>query len=90
MIIVGTDNGSMVDFEITEGLLESLQNKAEKHRNNPDAKIERTIIESSYLYPHGNEWHEGYIDSVHVLGQDATKENPMNNKIGTTSNKNRI
>jgi hypothetical protein len=34
------------------------------------------------IYPGGDEWHEGYVDDVYILGQNGDTSDPLNNMIG--------
>lgn len=82
MVLVGMDSGDMVEFEITGTQLAMFSLRANEKKEHNLTKTPLLTIGASYIYPKGDEWHEGHVDGIYVLGQDGEKENPMNNKIG--------
>jgi hypothetical protein len=84
-LIVGCSNGDLIEFTITANQLKQFRTKAEEYRSNRDKRDKwelMTNIDRSTKYPAGDEWHEGYVDDVYVIGQDGDERNKLNNKIG--------
>lgn len=85
ILIVGCSNGDMIEFTITANQLNQFRTKAEGYRTKGDKRDKwelMTNIDRSTKYPAGDEWHEGYVDDVCVIGQDGDSRNNLNNKIG--------
>ncbi|KAG2192389.1 hypothetical protein INT46_008926 [Mucor plumbeus] len=83
-LIVGCSNGDLIEFTITANQLKQFRTKAEEYRSNRDKRDKwelMTNIDRSTKYPAGDEWHEGYVDDVYVIGQDGDERNKLNNKI---------
>lgn len=86
-ILVGTRTGDMIRFDVTAKQLQKIKNTADEFRKNLSSIATKTSvsvmnIKHAFIYPHGDEWHEGYIDDLCILGQDGDKKNPMHNRIG--------
>ena len=78
-VMVGCSDGNLVRYQLTSEQIEKFKSISEQHE---EEKI--TAIRPTTIYPSGSEWHEGYIDDMHVLGQDNIKENPLYNYVGKT------
>jgi hypothetical protein len=88
MVMVGCDNGNMIRFKLTERRLQSFREKCKTFRQNQSETGDKwkmgsvATIAPTMVYPEGDEWHEGYIDDICILGQDGDTESPLYNKIG--------
>lgn len=88
-LVVGCNSGDMVKFDIPKEDLKEFKNRADEYREQMDVDGSEgvkagpiTTFDEAYVYPHGDEWHEGYIDDLCILGQDGNKKSTMNKKIG--------
>ncbi|KAG1150323.1 hypothetical protein G6F37_001942 [Rhizopus arrhizus] len=75
-VMVGCSDGNLVRYQLTSEQIEKFKSISEQHE---EEKI--TAIRPTTIYPSGSEWHEGYIDDMHVLGQDNVKEDPLYNYV---------
>ncbi|KAF7724104.1 hypothetical protein EC973_001288 [Apophysomyces ossiformis] len=55
-LAVGCDSGDMALYNIDQNVLKKMESAKEI-----------TTFKSHTLYPAGDEWHEGYIDDIHIL-----------------------
>ncbi|KAG1154638.1 hypothetical protein G6F37_009267 [Rhizopus arrhizus] len=39
------------------------------------------IIQPTSIYPAGDEWHEGCVDDMHIIGQDSNERSPLYNHV---------
>ncbi|KAI8991260.1 WD40-repeat-containing domain protein [Mycotypha africana] len=87
-VVVGCDNGDMYRFVITAEQLKSFRTRAIEQRKEHPQDGDKwkhlgpiATINAKMRFPGGDEWHEGYVDGVHILGQDGNTRNKMNNLI---------
>lgn len=76
-IVVGCSDGNLVRFHLTFEQIELLRSASEGQEKERVKTVHPEII-----YPNGSEWHEGYVDDVHILGQDNGPKNELSNHIG--------
>lgn len=84
-LVVGCDNGDMIEFKLSSYQLNKYRQTARKFRSDiTTGKKHQSIaqVQSSTRYPTGDEWHEGYVDDVCIIGQDGDKESALYNTIG--------
>lgn len=84
-LIVGCNNGDLVQFKITTTQLDEYRKKAEEFRAKKiksDRWESMADVDQPFIYPAGDEWHEGYVDDVFVIGQDGDEESKLYNHIG--------
>ncbi|KAI9487388.1 MAG: WD40-repeat-containing domain protein [Benjaminiella poitrasii] len=89
MLIVGCDSGDMLRYGITKEQLKAFRTKAQEFREkqaarNGDKWASGGAISTSSpitIYPAGDEWHEGYLDGIYILGQDGNESHRLYNKI---------
>jgi WD40 repeat protein len=86
ILIVGNDEGELVQFNLAKKdieLLESIKEDPDDDDDDDDHSF-RPWVEFSpdAIYPGGDEWHEGYVDDVYILGQNGDASDPLNNMIG--------
>lgn len=74
-LIVGCAEGDLVHFDMKDAGLDKLAD------NQVDGGA-GTIVKSKNVYPAGDEWHEGYVDDVYILGQHNGKAHPLDDCIG--------
>ncbi|KAI8642933.1 WD40-repeat-containing domain protein [Parasitella parasitica] len=83
-LMVGCNNGDLVEFKITAAQLKQFKKLAESSRQN-DFKANKgtktPTVDRSIKFPAGDEWHEGYVDDIHILGQDGDNRDKSYNKI---------
>lgn len=88
--MVGCDNGDMIRFTISERRLQKFREKSNSDREKQAESGDKWTLEPistitpTMIYPEGDEWHEGYIDDICILGQDGDTESPLYDKIGKT------
>ncbi|KAI9277793.1 WD40-repeat-containing domain protein [Sporodiniella umbellata] len=75
-VIVGCSDGNLVHFQLTKELIDKFRATTTKNQ-----EIEPVIINHLAVYPAGNEWHEGFIDDIYVLGQDEDESSPIFNHV---------
>ncbi|ORX61343.1 WD40 repeat-like protein [Hesseltinella vesiculosa] len=70
LLVVGTSKGDLMQFEIEE-----------EHREKwKQAKVdgdEPTVMKLKVKFPHSEEYHFGYVDGIHLLGQDGDTDHPL-------------
>ncbi|KAI8997508.1 WD40-repeat-containing domain protein [Pilobolus umbonatus] len=89
-LMVGTENGNMLHFPLAAEAIREYRDKAlnnmkknmEKHKDSSGLNRHPGLsFKYDELYPHGEEWHEGYIDDIFILGQDGDPDAQRYNKI---------
>lgn len=75
-IVVGCSDGNLVRFELDN---EQIKNFKEIVINSKDE--DPITIHPAAVYPAGDEWHEGHIDDIHILGQDGDQKSPLYNHV---------
>ncbi|CAO3677911.1 unnamed protein product [Rhizopus stolonifer] len=75
-IVVGCSDGNLVRFHLTYEQIELLRSVSEG-----EEKERMKTVHPEIIYPNGSEWHEGYVDDVHILGQDNGPKNALSNHI---------
>lgn len=87
-MIVGCDNGDMIRFQLMKRQLQTFRTKSNTYRKQLIERGEKwkggsvVTIAPTSIYPEGDEWHQGYVDDVCILGQDGDTKSPLYNKIG--------
>lgn len=83
-LIVGCDNGDMIEFNLSTSELDEYRQAATKFRTDrTKGSDHHTVahVKNSTKYPAGDEWHEGYVDDVCIIGQDGNKKSALYNAI---------
>lgn len=84
-LIVGCNDGDMIEFSLTSSQLDKYRQTAEKFRSDRMKRNKQQPIahvKRSTKYPAGDEWHEGYVDDVCIVGQDGDEKSALYNAIG--------
>ncbi|CAO3645081.1 unnamed protein product [Cunninghamella blakesleeana] len=60
---------------------DNIDNASDEEDNNKNKKNNKDklpiLIQPKLKFGHGNEWHEGYVDDVYILGQDGNHKNEL-------------
>ncbi|KAK4520265.1 uncharacterized protein ATC70_008398 [Mucor velutinosus] len=83
-LVVGCNNGDMIEFNLSSAQLNKYRQTATKFRSErTKGNKHQTVshVESSTKYPAGDEWHEGYVDDVCIVGQDGDEKSALYNTI---------
>ncbi|KAL7317855.1 hypothetical protein PS15m_004160 [Mucor circinelloides] len=83
-LIVGCNDGDMIEFSLTSSQLDKYRQTAEKFRSDRMKRNKQqpiAHIKRSTKYPAGDEWHEGYVDDVCIVGQDGDEKSALYNAI---------
>ncbi|KAI7898927.1 WD40-repeat-containing domain protein [Cokeromyces recurvatus] len=88
-LMVGCDNGDLIRYTITKRHIQAFKAKTQEFRDkeaseNGDKWASGGAIASlspMTVYPTGDEWHEGYLDDICILGQDGNEKHHLYNKI---------
>ncbi|CEG74547.1 hypothetical protein RMATCC62417_09742 [Rhizopus microsporus] len=75
-LIVGCSDGNLVRYSITAAQLKKFRSIVEQ---NDEERV--TTIQPTVIYPSGDEWHEGYVDDIHIMGQDSDEKDPLYNHV---------
>ncbi|KAL0089336.1 WD40-repeat-containing domain protein [Phycomyces blakesleeanus] len=69
-LVVGCAAGDMPIFRIEEKQLKAWKSTVDKWAKNGKQPKKTTIplIKHKTVFPSGNEWHEGYVDDIHIIG----------------------
>ncbi|CEP10298.1 hypothetical protein [Parasitella parasitica] len=89
-LLVGCNNGDLIEFKITTSQLNQFRQSAKSFRlkgHEANKGIRTSTIDRFIKFPAGDEWHEGYVDDVYILGQDGDKHNKLYNKIVSRGSK---
>ncbi|CAO3689930.1 unnamed protein product [Rhizopus stolonifer] len=78
-IVVGCSDGNLVRFELDN---DQIKNFKEIVINSKDE--DPITVYPAAVYPAGDEWHEGHIDDIHILGQDGDQKSPLYNHVSKT------
>ncbi|KAI7860536.1 WD40-repeat-containing domain protein [Circinella umbellata] len=77
MMMVGCMQGEMVRYDIKPSDIRKLENETnnDNNNNNTNETTSHSIktFKHKLIYPSGNEWHEGYIDDMYILGQQQER-----------------
>ncbi|KAI8875136.1 WD40 repeat-like protein [Backusella circina FSU 941] len=79
VLVVGSDAGDLVQFKLTKKDIQNLKNIKGDH--DEDAFTPAINFSPNVVYPGGDEWHEGYVDDVYIMGQNGDNSDPLNNMI---------
>ena len=81
MMMVGCVQGEMLRYDMKPSEIRKLEN--EKSGANEGHQQVKTF-KHKLIYPSGNEWHEGYIDDIYILGQqqERSKSHALDGFIG--------
>ncbi|KAI8086452.1 uncharacterized protein BX664DRAFT_264707 [Halteromyces radiatus] len=88
LLAVGTSKADLLQYgiqptDVSEWRRITRQSKSYKNNDDDDGDDEQynpTIIKPKTKFPHGQEWHDGYVEDIYILGQDGD-ENELNNHI---------
>ncbi|KAF1804063.1 WD40-repeat-containing domain protein [Mucor lusitanicus] len=83
-LIVGCNNGDMIEFNLSTSELDEYRQTARDFRSDKTIETEHHAIphvNSAMKYPAGDEWHEGYVDDVCIIGQDGNEKSALYNTI---------
>lgn len=73
--MVGCAEGDLVHFDMKDAGLDKLVDKEVDGGAG-------TIVKNKIVYPAGDEWHEGYVDDIYILGQHGGNPHPLDGCIG--------
>ncbi|KAG2226260.1 hypothetical protein INT45_005932 [Circinella minor] len=74
MMMVGCMQGEMVRYDIKPSEIRKLENEEKNNNNNiNETSHSMKTFKHKLIYPSGNEWHEGYIDDIYILGQQQER-----------------
>ncbi|KAI8391533.1 WD40-repeat-containing domain protein [Radiomyces spectabilis] len=63
-VIVGCSNGTMARYNLLPKILNWLTERCENR------DLNMTTVTPTMIYPRGDEWHEGYVDDVYIIGHE--------------------
>lgn len=93
-LVVGFDNGDMVNFHISNELLQRFREKSIQFRSKEASTGDKwstfgalATVQPHSIYPKGGEWHAGYVDDVYIFGQDGDTTSKLYNQISKCSQK---
>lgn len=66
-LMVGCTDGHMLRYNISRQTMLALEDRSK------DEKQPMQTLRPNILYPDGDEWHDGYIDDIYVLGQNSAE-----------------
>lgn len=67
-------------YQLTSDHLKNFRTIVEQNKDENAA-----IIQPTSIYPAGDEWHEGCVDDMHIIGQDSNERSPLYNHVGKAS-----
>ncbi|KAJ8660565.1 hypothetical protein O0I10_003612 [Lichtheimia ornata] len=73
-LMVGCAEGDLVHFDMKDAGLDKLVDKEVDGGAG-------TIVKNKIVYPAGDEWHEGYVDDIYILGQHGGNPHPLDGCI---------
>ncbi|CAO3622900.1 unnamed protein product [Cunninghamella echinulata] len=88
LLVAGTAKADLFQYSIKKSTIEQWrQHTYRLITNAEDDEDENDIEDNNSKFPivmkpkgkfsHGNEWHEGYIDDIYILGQDGNSKNEL-------------
>lgn len=76
----------MIEFNLSTSELDEYRQTARDFRSDKTIETKHHAIphvNSAMKYPAGDEWHEGYVDDVCIIGQDGNEKSALYNTIGS-------
>ncbi|KAI8338406.1 WD40-repeat-containing domain protein [Chlamydoabsidia padenii] len=76
-MVVGTSKADLLQYAIKPSHVKQWNHTT---YDNSNSDYEPTLIKPRSKFPHGDEWHDGYVEDVCILGQDGD-DNEINDYV---------
>ncbi|KAI9304537.1 WD40-repeat-containing domain protein [Cunninghamella echinulata] len=90
LLVAGTTKADLFQYSIKKSTIEQWRqhtyrvntNTEEDENENDDVEEDNNskfpiVMKPKGKFSHGNEWHEGYVDDIYILGQDGNSKNEL-------------
>ncbi|CAO3589628.1 unnamed protein product [Absidia cylindrospora] len=92
LLVVGTKNADLLQYAVHQSHIKKWRRDTYKATPTSDVNeddketTKPTIIKPKSKFPHGEEWHDGYLEDVYVLGQDGAEDDISDYVVSRGSN----
>ncbi|ORZ10117.1 WD40-repeat-containing domain protein [Absidia repens] len=92
LLVVGKNNADLLQYAVYQSDIKKWRRDTHKANHTSDVneddneKSKPTIIKPKSKFPHGEEWHDGYVEDVYILGQDGAEDDISNYAVSRGSN----